>query len=109
MDTLNELIDTGQARLVRDGTDITGFKDVVGWTGSNGEICIFSKVARNLTAKVAPTMQKVSASSLHKQLDERGYIKTETNAKGNLERTLVRKFNGKSSRVLVFKEGIGGN
>jgi hypothetical protein len=58
---------------------------------------------------VAPTTQKLSANSLYKQLDERGYIKTETNCKGNLERSLVRKFNGKPSRLLVFKEGIIGN
>jgi hypothetical protein len=109
VDTLNELIGTGRAKLVSDGDDITGVKDVVGWIRDDGEVCIFPKTARNLTNMVSPTMQKVSANSLYRQLDERGYIETETNAKGNLERTLVRKFNGETRRVLVFKEGIMGN
>lgn len=104
--TLNEMISTGRARLVRDGMDITGSMDVVGWIRSGDEVCIFPKSAMKLTEMVAPTTQKLSANSLYKQLDERGYIKTETNAKGNLERTLVRKFNGKPTRVLVFKDGI---
>ncbi len=105
VETLNELIGTGQAKLVSDGTDMTGHKDVVGWVRQDGEVCIFPKTARSLTAIVAPTAQKLTASSLYKQLDQRGYIRTEVK-NGNTERTLIRKFNGKTHRVLVFTRGI---
>jgi hypothetical protein len=89
VDTFNELIGTGRAKLVRDGDDTTGQGNILGWIRADGEICIFPKTAMKLTAMVAPTTQKLSPNSLYKQLDERGYIKTEKNAKGNLERTLV--------------------
>lgn len=103
--TLNELIGTGRARIVYDGADVEDLKDVVGWTRAEDEICIFPKVARKLVETVASTQQKVSALTLYKQLDERGYIKTEVND-GSKERTLTRKFGGKANRVLVFKTGI---
>jgi hypothetical protein len=108
VDTLNELIGTGRAKLApNDGFNISGRSDIVGWIRPDGEVCIFPKTARNLTNLVAPTLQKISANSLYKQLDERGFIETDE-AKG--ERTLIRKFNGKASRVLVFKKGmIGGD
>ena len=105
VDTLNELIGTGQVRLVKDGTDNTGFRDVVGWVRPDGEVCIFPKTARKLAGAASPATQKLSAMTLHKQLDQRGYIKTETKD-GKIERTLIRKFNGKTNRVLVFMRGI---
>jgi hypothetical protein len=103
--TLNELIGTGRAKLVTDGTGIRDQKDVIGWIRSDGEVCIFPKVARKMVETVASTQQKVSSLTLYKQLDERGYIKSEIKD-GNIERTLSRKFNGKANRVLVFKQGI---
>jgi hypothetical protein len=103
--TLNELIGTGRAKLVKDGTAIEDQKDVIGWVRMDGEICIFPKVARKMVETVASTQQKVSSLTLYKQLDERGYIKSEIKD-GNIERTLTRKFDGKANRVLVFKEGI---
>jgi len=103
--TLNELIGTGRARIVYDGADVDDLKDVIGWTRADDEICIFPKVARKMVDTVASTQQKVSALTLYKQLDERGYIKTEVND-GSKERTLTRKFGGKANRVLVFKTGI---
>jgi hypothetical protein len=109
VDTLTEIIGSGRAKLVSDGTDITGVKDVVGWIRNDGEVCIFPKTARNLTNMVSPIMQKLSSSSLYRQLDERGYIKTKKeNEEGieRTERTLVRWFNGKSCKVLVFNRGI---
>jgi hypothetical protein len=103
--TLNELIGTGRAKLVKDGTEIKDQKDVVGWVRPDGEICIFPKVARKMVETVASTPQKVSSQTLYKQLDERGYIKSESKD-GNIERALARKFDGKANRVLVFKAGI---
>jgi hypothetical protein len=88
--TLNELISTGRARLVKDGTEIKDQKDVVGWVRPDGEICIFPKVARKMVETVASTQQKVSSVTLYKQLDERGYIKSESKD-GNIERGLARK------------------
>jgi hypothetical protein len=103
--TLNELIGTGRGKLVQDGTDISDQKDVVGWIRADGEVCIFPKTARKMVETVASTQQKISSQTLYKQLDERGYIKTEMK-NGNIERTLTRKFDGKANRVLVFKTGI---
>jgi hypothetical protein len=103
--TLNELIGTGRARIVSDGTYFEDLKDVIGWARADDEICIFPKVARKMVETVASTQQKISALTLYKQLDERGYIKTEVKD-GNKERTLTRKFGGKANRVLVFKAGI---
>lgn len=104
--TLNELIGSGRARLVRDNTEIGGLKDVVGWIRTDGEVCIYPKIARNMVAATSPTAQKLSAATLHKQLDDRGFIKTEKGKDGEIERTLNRKFNGKPTRVLVFRRGI---
>ena len=75
--TLNELIGTGRAKLVKDGTDIGNQKDVVGWVRNDGEVCIFPKIARKMVEIVASTQQKISSQTLYKQLDVRGYIKTE--------------------------------
>lgn len=103
--SLNELIAAGRARLVQDGESIEG-NNVIGWRRLDGEVCIFSKLARKQIDTVAPTSQKVTSATLHKQLDQRGYIKTETKVDGTIERTLARKLNGKTNRVLVFKRGI---
>ena len=103
--TLNELIGTGRAKLVKDGTEIKDQDDVIGWIRADREICIFPKVARKMVDMVASTQQKISSHTLYKQLDERGYIKSEIKD-GNIERTLNRKFDGKTNRVLVFKTGI---
>jgi hypothetical protein len=72
--TLNELIGTGRAKVVRDSTYGEDLRDVVGWVRADGEVCIFPKVARKMVDTVASTQQKVSALTLYKQLDERGYI-----------------------------------
>ncbi len=102
--SLNELIGTGRAKLIEDGKH-TDMKDVIGWKRAGDEICIFPKIARKMVDAISATCQKVSPTTLYKQLDQRGYIKTETN-NGNVERTLNRKLNGKQNRVLVFKRGV---
>ena len=103
--TLIELMGTGRAKIVEDG-EHTDLKDVVGWRRGDGEVCIFPKIARKLIDAVAPPSQKVSAATLYKQLDQRGYIKSERKADGAVEHTLSRKFNGKANRVLVFTRGV---
>jgi hypothetical protein len=57
------------------------------------------------SSNVCSKRDEMSAPTLHRQLDERGYIKSES-TDGNVERTLTRKFDGKANRVLVFKTGI---
>ena len=106
--TLNELVGTGRAKLVQDGINIGNQKDVVGWVRNDGEMCIFPKIARKMVETVAQSQQKISSQTLNKQLEERGYIKTEKTKDGTVERILLRKFNGKPSRVLVFTDGISG-
>jgi len=103
--SLNELIGSGRVRLIKDGESINA-PNVIGWTRSDGEICIFPKLASKQVSMIAPTSQKVTSATLYKQLDQRGYIKTEKKTDGTIGRTLNRKINGKSNRVLVFKRGI---
>jgi hypothetical protein len=43
VDTLNELIGTGRAKLVRDGDGIVGQGNILGWIRADGEICINSQ------------------------------------------------------------------
>jgi hypothetical protein len=103
--SLNELIAAGRAILVQDG-EATDGNNVIGWRRPDGDVCIFPKVARKQIDTLAPTSQKVTSATLYKQLDQRGYIKTEKKPDGTIERTLGRKLNGKTNRVLVFKRGV---
>lgn len=105
LSTLNELITAGRAKIVQDGINADR-KDIIGWRQANGEICIFPKIAKKLVGSTSETPQALTSATLYKQLEERGYIKTERTQDGTHERTLVRYFGGKRSRVLVFKRGI---
>jgi len=105
---LNQLIASGKAKLAPNDQTMPNYtRDVVGWIrkdeNDKTEVCIFPDIARTLVKTVSPTMQNVSPQTLYKQLEKRGYIKINEN---NGERTLIRKFNKKNTRVLVFKCGI---